>query len=119
MNAKTWDEFQQACYDNAEEHGFHKDDDYEDKELMSLQISRRLLHIIREVSEAHDLHHRGYEPAAEWLVGEKPEGMSIELADVVIRVADMAATYGIDLGSAIERKMKYNKGREFLHGKAY
>ena len=33
--------------------------------------------------------------------GEKPEGVASELADVVIRVADMAEHYGVDLAARI------------------
>lgn len=40
-----------------------------------------------------------------------------ELADVVIRVLDLAEWLGIDLEQEIERKIEINKGREFMHGK--
>lgn len=120
MDVEAFNSFQKECYDNAKVHGFHTSDaSVDDPELLSLQFSRRLLHINREVSEAHDLHHQGYAPDAEWSVGEKLEGIPIELADIVIRVVDMAETYGIDLGSAIARKMKYNESRPYLHNKAY
>ena len=39
-----------------------------------------------------------------------------ELADVVIRVADMCEYYRIDLKAAIDNKMAYNRGREYRHG---
>ena len=42
-----------------------------------------------------------------------------ELADVVIRIMDMAEFRGIDLELHIWAKMAYNAGRERLHGKAY
>lgn len=42
-----------------------------------------------------------------------------ELADAVIRILDTAASLGIDLEWYILHKMKYNEGRERLHGKAY
>ncbi len=38
----------------------------------------------------------------EYATSCKPEGVSAELADVVIRVADMAEYYGIDLGAELE-----------------
>ncbi len=40
----------------------------------------------------------------------------IELADVFIRVADMAGFYGWDLGNAVEAKMEFNKTRPHRHG---
>jgi len=39
-----------------------------------------------------------------------------ELADVVIRVMDLAEWKGIDLQSHIEAKMRYNSTREHKHG---
>jgi NTP pyrophosphatase (non-canonical NTP hydrolase) len=47
---------------------------------------------------------------------EKPEGIPAELADVVIRIADMCGLYGIDLEEAIREKMEYNKSRPMRHG---
>jgi len=41
----------------------------------------------------------------------KPEGMPIELADAVIRIAQFCGQYGIDLEDAISRKMRYNETR--------
>ena len=49
----------------------------------------------------------------------KPEGVPSELADIVIRCMDMASYYGIDLEKAILEKHKFNKGRPYLHGKAF
>ncbi len=46
----------------------------------------------------------------------KPEGVWSELADVVIRVADLCGLYGIDLDEALEAKMAYNKTRPYRHG---
>lgn len=42
-----------------------------------------------------------------------------ELADAVIRIADMCGYLGIDLEKHIELKMKYNETREYKHGKRY
>ncbi len=42
-----------------------------------------------------------------------------ELADIMIRVMDLAAFKGIDLEKHIELKMKYNATRERMHGKKY
>ena len=47
---------------------------------------------------------------------EKPEGIAIELADVVIRIADMCGLYGIDLEEALKDKMAYNESRPMRHG---
>lgn len=42
-----------------------------------------------------------------------------ELADIVIRVMDLAAFKGIDLEAHIKAKMRYNSMREKYHGKKY
>lgn len=47
------------------------------------------------------------------------EEFAIELADIVIRVGDLAESEGISLDSAVREKMDRNKDREPLHGKEY
>lgn len=42
-----------------------------------------------------------------------------ELADIMIRVMDLAAFKGIDLEQHILAKMRYNSMREYKHGKKY
>lgn len=42
-----------------------------------------------------------------------------ELADIMIRVMDLAAFKSIDLEFHIKAKMKYNSLREYKHGKKY
>jgi len=42
-----------------------------------------------------------------------------ELADIMIRVMDLAAFKGIDLESHIHAKMRYNSLRPYKHGKKY
>jgi len=46
----------------------------------------------------------------------KPKGFDIELADVLIRIFDLAGKKGIDLDHALRVKMEYNKGRPYMHG---
>ena len=47
---------------------------------------------------------------------DKPEGFPIELADVIIRIADFCGLHEIDLEEAIRFKMTYNKTRSHRHG---
>lgn len=49
----------------------------------------------------------------------KPEGFVYELADAVIRIADLAGALGLDLEAAIAEKVAYNGGRPPLHGKRF
>lgn len=47
----------------------------------------------------------------------KPEGIPIELADVIIRVLDMAEHYNINIQAALETKVNYNLyHRKYRHG---
>ena len=42
-----------------------------------------------------------------------------ELADVLIRVGDMAEAFNIDLNKAVHLKMLYNERRKYKHGKNF
>ncbi len=46
----------------------------------------------------------------------KPEGFPSEMADIFIRVADMCGHFKINLESALEEKLAYNKTRPHRHG---
>jgi hypothetical protein len=48
--------------------------------------------------------------------GAKPEGIPVELADAVIRIADWCGQNDVDLAAAIRLKMQYNRSRPFRHG---
>lgn len=61
----------------------------------------------------------GYVASAPTKCCLKPEGVAIELADAVIRIADLCGHMGIDLDAAITLKMEYNEGRLFKHGKLF
>jgi NTP pyrophosphatase (non-canonical NTP hydrolase) len=46
----------------------------------------------------------------------KPEGIPVEIADVIIRLFDMCGLYGIDLDNAVKIEMTYNESRPHRHG---
>jgi NTP pyrophosphatase (non-canonical NTP hydrolase) len=46
----------------------------------------------------------------------KPDGFGVELADAIIRIADLATYYGIDLERAIRLKLAHNRTRPMRHG---
>ena len=84
------------------------------------QIAAKLCLIHSEVSEALE-EVRGKRPITETggsasLRGDKPKGFASELADIVIRVFDLAGGLGIDIAEAIRIKMAYNESRPFRHG---
>lgn len=46
----------------------------------------------------------------------KPVGVPSEMADIIIRVLDACAAYGIDIEVAMKAKMDYNRTRPYRHG---
>lgn len=83
-------------------------------------IDQKLMLIVGEVAEAHeelrsndDPHHVYYRDDG------KPEGFKFELADVFIRLADLAGALGIDLGAAVAEKHAFNQTRPSKHGRLF
>jgi len=77
-------------------------------------VGMKLALVHSEVSEALEALRDG--KLALWLDGEKPEGMSTELADTVIRILHLGGLLGLDIEHAMEVKMAYNQGRPYRHG---
>lgn len=71
-------------------------------------IATRLALIHSEISEALEA----------LRIGDM-ENFAEELADIVIRVADMAGGLDIDLEQEIIKKMEENKVRGYMHGKRF
>jgi NTP pyrophosphatase (non-canonical NTP hydrolase) len=70
-----------------------------------------------ELSEALEEWRNGHAPAEVYhLAGGKPEGVPIEMADLLIRVADLCGFFGIDLEAALREKMAFNLTRPQRHG---
>lgn len=46
----------------------------------------------------------------------KPEGIAVELADVILRTLDLMAYLGVDVDAVVMAKHRYNIGREYKHG---
>lgn len=85
------------------------------EDLTPDSIAAKLALIHSEVSEALECVRDDDMQARETDDG-KPEGMPSELADIVLRTADLAGALGIDLASAIEAKMAFNSTRKHRHG---
>lgn len=72
-----------------------------------------------EISEALEEYRAGHPLGAIYYSGkgvEKPEGVPIELADVIIRIAAFCGNCEISLADAIARKCRYNMTRPPRHG---
>lgn len=110
------------AYENAKDKGWHE------TERSPLEY-HALIH--SEVSEATEAARIGSDPlyfpnapthgviregVGEYILVVKPEGELVELADVVIRIADYCGSRGWDLERAIKLKMEYNKTRPHRHG---
>lgn len=115
---RAWEGLSDLCceaYDNAYEHGFH--DAHNTlraicaengvEELADITIRLEMLAKIgSEVGEAVSAVQHGDE-----------EAMHEELADIIIRVLDMAGALNINLASHVIAKMQKNRTRPYLHGK--
>jgi NTP pyrophosphatase (non-canonical NTP hydrolase) len=78
--------------------------------LLHAEISEALEEL-RKNEDPHHTYHRDGDG--------KPEGFTIELADVFLRLANLCGGLGIDLESAVARKHAFNTTRPHKHGKAF
>lgn len=49
-------------------------------------------------------------------MGNKPEGIAVEMIDCIIRILDWCGKESIDVDALMERKHEYNKTRPYRHG---
>lgn len=103
------------AHELATEKGFW--DDVSDEPGLLTGIGTKLALITSEVSEALEEYRDNQELDVTRFVDGKPEGFGIELADIVIRVADLAGRVGVNLGDLVNLKFRYNATRPTRHGK--
>ena len=125
---KSLNELRDEAFACSTSHGF-----YEDGEP---NFGMRLALIHSEVSEALEDFRSGKRVGEIWyltpkgektpygarseggqVVLHKPCGIPSELADVIIRVLDLAGANGIDIEKAVLEKMAYNMTRPHKHGR--
>lgn len=70
-------------------------------------VGDKLMLIVTEVAEAKEGYRKGL------MDDHLPHRrmVEVELADAVIRIADLAGLLGLDLGAAVVEKMRYNRTR--------
>lgn len=126
-------ELAKQVHQNAKDHGFF------DKEK---NIGEMLCLIHSEVSEALEADRKNHYTVKSWNMEHNIRDLDLdspggklyfiqefesaiknsfedELADIIIRVLDLAAFKGVDLEYHIKLKMQYNSLREKMHGKKY
>ena len=69
-----------------------------------------------ELSEALEALRKGDPPDSKL---PQFKSVEVELADVIIRIMDLAANRKWRIAEAIVAKSRFNKGREYRHGKAF
>lgn len=108
--AMSWDVMVKAIHQTAVEHGW-----WEEERRFGEVIA--LCH--SELSEALEEARNGHAPNEIYYTPEcpdKPEGIPIELADCIIRILDYCGRANIDIGTAVDTKIEYNKTRQYKHG---
>ena len=110
---KTISDLVRDAHANACEKGFYEDTPSKD----FANVAAKLALVHSEISEALEELRKYHNLHATYFSGDKPEGFPTELADACIRIFDLCGWLGIDLESAVVRKMEFNATREHKHGK--
>lgn len=125
-------QFQKEIHENAVNHGWY-DESRTPAELLCL-VHSEVSEALEEVRKGKSMNQTYYSGKTESEDEEgiitttikysdiktaqhhKPEGVPAELADIIIRVLDIAGYYGIDMEAAVLEKHEYNKTRPYKHG---
>lgn len=108
---KTIKEWQREVYETAKDKGWHSG--------KNINLWKYIGNIHGEVSEAwEEIRKKDFSPTRIYYREKdgKPEGLGMELADVIIRCMDTAEALDIDLEKCIDEKNRFNKTRPFRHG---
>lgn len=107
-------ELARAIHENARNKGWW-DTDRPFAEIVAL-IHTEVSEAFEEYRDGHKYHEIYYPLDEHDVQTKKPEGIPIELADVIIRILDFCGKEKIDIDEAIRIKMAYNLTRPHRHG---
>lgn len=79
-------------------------------------ILEKIALVMSELGEGVDAVRDSPKPLYYHDYSSKPEGVSVELVDTIIRIMDMFVTEKWDLEEILRLKLEYNKTRSYKHG---
>jgi len=131
-SAPTLNTLAQQCHQTAKDKGFW------DNENSRRSIGELLMLVTSELAEALEADRKGrycayireeekramevidgQEQYAAQFITHIKDTFEDEIADAIIRLLDLCAHCNIDIDFHVRAKMRYNQGRERLHGKKY
>jgi len=117
------------CHDNSKAKGWWQDQTQPqltavpdavllDADLVRATIPEKIALMHSELSEALEEYRNGHIVMYTFAVDPKPEGLTVELADTIIRIFDLVGALGVedDFVNALFAKMDYNTTRSHRHG---
>ena len=106
-------EIMKRAYETADKNGFH----YEESDgKLEFYKSAKLCLMHSEISEALEAIRK---PDLKDKHLPMEDSVGLEMADVMIRIADFCVEFKIPLVDIIDRKLLYNETREYKHGKKF
>lgn len=99
----NWQDIQELCHSASYEAGWWDGVDVENDYV----IGTKMMLIVSEIAEAMEGHRK-------WLTDDKlphRPAVEVELADAIIRIADLGGAMGLDVAGAITEKLAYNRNR--------
>lgn len=106
-------ELAKEVHANSVDKGWWEDGDRPFGEIIAL-VHQELSEALEEFRHGHEFHEVYYSQGTNGK--DKPEGIPVELADVIIRILDFVGAESIDIDEAIRIKMRYNTTRPYRHG---
>jgi len=113
----TLNELRDLALKIATEKGFEDATIGEDIALIHSEASEAL-EDHRDGRQPTEIYFEEINPPCSWsnAVPDKPCGIPIEMADIIIRVLHFCGKHHIDIDAAFRIKLAYNKSRPFRHG---